>query len=260
MPQAVVHAGDRRYRLTFPAGDPIGLDIVDNGGRPYEWELLRWLERLLEGREGAFVDVGANIGNHAAYFASTGRRVVAIEPHPEALRYLRENVAPFDVDVYPVAAGVRSGAGRVIGSPDGTLGRNQFDASAGGDVEVRSVNSIRRDFGEPGEPGEFAAIKIDVEGGEEDVLRGAEIAIAVDLPLVVVEAWDRAHRRRVSYILGVLGYHRVPVSLCSTPTYLWAPSWGEWARAMFSVDVARHLGRGAAGRARGAVKRVARIF
>ncbi len=125
-----------------------------------------------------FVDVGANAGIYSLYVAAhTGpsAKIVAIEPQPEMLRRLRQNIALNDFSHIHLAA-------CAVGDPDTpnatiTLhlsATNRGGASvattegAGVDVPYRSLLSV---FDEAGitQPD---ALKIDIEGAE-DIALGA---------------------------------------------------------------------------------------
>src|SRR5262249_13089941 len=90
---------------------------------------------LLAGpRGGVYLDVGANIGNHAVYFGRyCADRVVAIEPHPALLPILRQNLernCPGKFEIRPVALSDAAAMERM------TL-RRQFQCNIGGSqVEV----------------------------------------------------------------------------------------------------------------------------
>lgn len=223
-----------QYVLDAPPGDYIASEIRRTG-RPYEHRLLRLLERLTRGRPGTFVDVGANIGNHTVFFAKLGRDAVAIEPNEEAAQYLKSNVVENGVaervEVIMAAAGPTAGRGRVIASEDGQLGTARFVMDDDGDVPVVALDDVVRDP---------AIIKVDVENGEAEVLDGARSVVGARRAILVVESWDHGLRRAVISRLGAAGYHRFPISLCATPTYVYLPSWRLWAKAFFGLDVLEH--------------------
>ena len=231
-PMAALHSSPRvvpvrsdagPFDLWAPEDDHIAR-VIATTGRPYEEKLLRLLVHLVPSTSNVVVDVGANIGNHTVYFARRGARVIAVEANPDALPFLQRNVKPFSdrVTVWPVAAGSAAGRGRVVPHPTGQLGQMAFESDPEGPIEVATLDSIDE---------RVAVLKVDVEGGEESVLRGALQLIRRSRPVIVVESWDARHRSGIVRLLRPLGYHRFPVSLCSTPTYVYVPSWRHLLRA-----------------------------
>src|SRR5918993_624309 len=111
-----------RFRRLRVAGIDVYLDVTDGSarlhyfhGQPYEPGSAEALRNSLT--PGAvFVDVGANIGYFtvlAARMVGDAGRVVAFEPHPEALRVLRAaldvNQVSHVVDVVEAAAAATAG-------------------------------------------------------------------------------------------------------------------------------------------------------
>src|SRR5262249_41973037 len=125
------------------------------------------------------LDVGANVGSYTLLFAmwaGAAGRVFAFEPAPEAREGLRMHVALNGLadrtEIVPVAASSAVGTARF--HVDGSSGANAIAAAgqrgdaASIDVETTTIDAfcerrrLRPDV-----------IKIDVEGAELDVLRGA---------------------------------------------------------------------------------------
>lgn len=82
-------------QLACVPSDYIGQSIVLNG--LYEEEFLISFEtifrHLLEKfKLQTFIDVGANIGNHALFFSQYFKEIIAFEPNPTALKLLDINV------------------------------------------------------------------------------------------------------------------------------------------------------------------------
>jgi FkbM family methyltransferase len=134
-------------------------------GERYVLERRELLRRIEPG--GFVVDVGANIGYIALLIAGAvgpRGRVLCLEPVPENLRELRRNIELNrldQVEVLPIAAGDRDGKVRIA------TGLNGIVAESAGDLEVdlRRLDSL--DVPCP------SLVKIDVEGYELAVLRGA---------------------------------------------------------------------------------------
>lgn len=155
----------------------------------HERALLRALERDVT--EGMTVwDVGAHIGYVALVMSRlTGPRgrVYAFEPLPENLRRLRMNVAANgadNVDVHGVALSDRRGIARMARRAS-TLMASLAQAADETDEFLAPTDTVdglvARGLQEP------HVLKVDVEGAEALVLRGARETIAAARPLLALE-------------------------------------------------------------------------
>ena len=149
----------------------------------YDVPFTRFLHRTLT-QDSTFVDVGANVGLFAViggYLAWTGQ-VIAYEPAPALHALLRDNVAANwlndRVRIRPVAVG--RGTGRaVFGFPTtmhmlGGIDLTPASFAAlypGVEVLETEVEVVCLDD-ELADAGHIDLVKIDVEGGEAEVLRG----------------------------------------------------------------------------------------
>jgi FkbM family methyltransferase len=183
--------GSRRIRLSVVAGN---------------LRIHRLLDRFV--RPGTTViDVGANIGYntiHAARLASPRGRVVAVEPAADNLAVLRRNVAAAglgNVVVEPVAAG------SAAGTRDLYL---RGTKSAVNSLYPRSCYAFVTDIVRvPVVPlddlvsGGVDVVKIDVEGGELDVLEGMPRLLRTSAPVLIVE-WHPLLQRLAGYAADAL--------------------------------------------------------
>ena len=187
---------------------------------PYELEMLEAMrDRLAPGD--LVLDVGANIGNHSLYLAVVaGCRVVAFEPNAELVDGLRESITAngleATIEVRQVGVGSVAAFGVLDDLNPANLGAQSVAVThEGGDFAVVTLDDEH--FG-----GSVAALKIDVEGAELDVLRGAEALVARDRPLLFVECGDRAGFAAVTEHLRERGY--APLSVYNaTATYAFEP-------------------------------------
>ena len=137
-------------------------------------------------RPGTVLDIGAHDGLLTVPFgALPGARVVAFEPLPTAMSRLRQAVTGLDVTLHPCALGAVDGRITLEVPSVGGVAQEQWasiakdyaaiqrddarlDAITRHDVPLRRLDSFAFS--------DTTAIKLDVEGAEEEVIRGgAEI-------------------------------------------------------------------------------------
>lgn len=154
----------------------------------HEYEEMRFL--LLALRPGdLLVDVGANVGLHTLLAASCGADVVALEPLPAARAMLERNVERNGAAglVTVLAAGAASARGELTFTDGPSCLNHVVRAGEAPGVPVRTVPVVPLDEVVPsGRP--VVMLKIDVEGFEAEVLRGAARLLADPaLRAVIVE-------------------------------------------------------------------------
>jgi FkbM family methyltransferase len=139
---------------------------------------------------GTFLDVGANIGLHtlalAHHLEPTGGRVLAFEPHPANYQALLDNLHRNDLaNVTAENLGLADASGMLRGSS--APGPGNWSLASAGDChfEVRLVRLD--DYLDEHPVAGLDAVKIDVEGAEVRVLRGARRSIEKFRPLIVFE-------------------------------------------------------------------------
>ena len=160
--------------------------------RSAEAEPELYILRPLVTTPGTSIDVGASEGIYSYVLAGLSHRVHAFEPNPDLYRQL-EAAVPDNVTVHNVALSDRVGITtlRLPVDDDGLAtieAANPLDSAAPGRIRTLSVETCTLD--------RFALadvrlIKIDVEGHEAAVLRGASQTIAAHLPVLIVEIEER---------------------------------------------------------------------
>jgi FkbM family methyltransferase len=218
------------YAMEVINGDHLAR-ILTETHRPYEENVLR-VGVALSSPGDQIVDVGANLGNHAVYWGLAGRTVTAFEPNRDVAEILQRNVerngVASAVDVRVAALGEARGHATPRQLQVANVGTVVFDVGVG-DVPVYPLDEM--------DVPRVAVLKIDVEGHEAAVLRGADNTLRRFRPFVIVEAGDGDEETRA--LLAGLGYRRVPLSLAVTPTYLHAPSAAAAARALATRPLRR---------------------
>jgi FkbM family methyltransferase len=144
------------------------------------YEVEHILPSLMD-KDTVFIDVGAYQGLYTVYACRRARRVLAVEPNPMALAYLKVNVALnncHNTIVVPKAAGDRRGVVKLRIPRPARRGQIpptasivwSFEEALEIDVEADTLDNIVDDVGLDS----VDFIKIDVEGAEGLVVKGAE--------------------------------------------------------------------------------------
>ena len=170
--------------LWADAGDTLITPVIRRKGR-WEFEVSNVLVHVL--RPGmAFVDVGANIGYFsvlASRRVGERGRVFAVEPDPYTVRLLEANLSRngcANVSVLRMAAAAATGTVPFAVATEGRSG----SSIRPGSTSLAAVPSARLDdvLGDE----EVDVMKVDVEGAEPWVLRGAEAIIRRSRELTIV--------------------------------------------------------------------------
>jgi FkbM family methyltransferase len=141
----------------------------------YEWEDMAFVLHLL-GPGDLFVDVGANVGVYTVLAAgAAGAHAIAVEPSPDTFAQLKRNVQLNGLDervaLHNLALSDTPGSARFT---RGLGAMNRFAGAADGDTCEVPVTTLDALVGDRA----ASLLKIDVEGYETLVLRGAEEFLA----------------------------------------------------------------------------------
>ncbi len=189
-------------RMRLDPEDLVPLMILETG--QYEPGSVAMVNEHL-GPGATFIDIGADIGYYslkAAPLVGPTGHVIAVEPNPEALERMRVNLAASSagvVAVAPVACADVEGTLDLYVAPTANMGETSLskaNASQLGSVahtykvRARPLDDIVRESGVT----RVDAIKIDVEGAETIVLKGAQQTLDRFHPMLLVEVVDRQLR------------------------------------------------------------------
>jgi FkbM family methyltransferase len=145
------------------------------------------------------VDVGANVGHYALVAAAALRgtgEVLAYEPEPGTFRELVQNVdlnGFANVVARPVAVSDRRGTTQLFVDSENEGGHSLAEANtrrAGGPVTVETVPLDQECHGR-----DVSVLKIDAQGAEGAVLRGAMETLSRCRAVVFLELWPHGMRR-----------------------------------------------------------------
>lgn len=202
----------RHGTFTHVDGDDyVGVSLSTYG--EYSEQEVRVLEYCL--REGqTVIDAGANIG---AFTVPMSRlvgpegRVIAFEPSPQAAELLRLNLAQNDcrnVEVFEAAAGEMNGT--IEGSGEGTVPGALLVGQGGSNpirVRAMTIDSLALD--------KLSFMKIDVDGHERELLRGARETVMRLRPIIYCENDRQDKMAALIAAIVEMGYrlywHRPPL-------------------------------------------------
>lgn len=177
----------------------------------YEYEKQNLFTGMVE-KDSVVYDIGANVGFYtllsSALVGSKGK-VFAFEPSRRNLRYLRRHLSINNIKnvrIYDVA--VSDSSGEI--SFDDTKGSSQGKISKSGKIKVNSVSLD--EFFAQGEllPPDY--LKIDVEGAEALVLKGAMDLLRKYHPIIFLAAHSLELNKECREILSKVGYNLKPIN------------------------------------------------
>lgn len=143
---------------------------------------------LSRGKTPLIIDAGANIGASVAWFAARfpRARILAFEPEPENFRLLEKNSVGLNAELFQAAIGSAEGTVDLVDAGTGGWGF-QTRRSPEGSVKVFSLAKVVQAAQASGS--EPFIVKIDIEGGEDDLFKGKTDWIDA-FPLIVIELHD----------------------------------------------------------------------
>ena len=200
----------------------------------YEAKFLEHIRRV--GRRGVYVDAGAHMGTHTTWFAvlCPSTRVHAIEPvtrfADQIERIIEANHLAERITLHRVGVSDEPGTATNHLSAEHQTGFDPAGAPTARD-ETFPVTTLDELISDP-----VAVIKIDVEGMEDRVLKGATRILSTDKPTVYLEAWDRDRLHEIEQLLGPFGYRPTGRVFNSTPTYEFSTSAQAGAPVRLAVN------------------------
>ena len=170
------------------------------------------------------VDAGANIGNHTIFFAKflDAKRVYAFEPQKYVFEILSKNIKLNNLEnkvkLYNIGLGEKRSKGSLIVVDENNLGGSKLNLNSEGEIEVMPLDDILFN-----KEDKVDLIKIDVEGMELDVLKGAKKILSEYHPDLYIEASTESQFLSISQYLS--NYNYIPQKRFNyTPTFLFKSS------------------------------------
>ncbi len=181
-----------KHRLAVYSFDHIGLMINQFG--VYEGEELELVFEFLAPfgdrfKQATILDIGANIGNHSVFFSDHFANVLAFEPHPRTFELLEFNTKPIEnISCHRHGFSARSGTATLfqddknmgasfVGEEKDRPGKKTKSIK----IQLKTLDQLKDKLGD------VAAVKLDVEGMELDVLKGGEALLKSAQPVIFFE-------------------------------------------------------------------------
>ena len=167
----------------------------------YEKNEIENVFKMLKGFESQFLegtacDIGANVGNHSRVFATKFAKVISFEPNPTVLDLLKFNTKSYpNITVSETAlgsseglitlSGDKSNLGNysLVSNKDKSTTVAHFINRQTFGVEIVTLDSFLQTLKN------LQFIKLDVEGFEYQVLKGATKCIRKFHPVIAMEQW-----------------------------------------------------------------------
>ena len=185
----------------------------------YEGALLNYLWGLK--KEGVYIDVGGNMGNHSLFFINhcKATKLYTFEPEENCHAVVKKNLetnATKEYKLFNMAAWDKKTALKLIRFESFlNTGQSQVVEAEDGDTPADTLDNLI-----PPDD-KVVMIKIDVEGSEPQVLRGGINLIKKHKPVIICETATDQEFQRVDDILVELGYKTPWLRWNATPTYVW---------------------------------------
>ncbi len=158
-------------------------------------------------------DIGAHAGLFAALAARRGARVVAVEPDPEVVTFLRSNTVGLDVTVVEAAVTDHTRGTTLWRVPSATQSSSLLRAAAEafGDIEPLPVRTTTLDelahrYGQPN------VVKLDVQGAESMIVKSSSVVDHARVLLIEASTLDPGGEDMVTGLEHRLGCPPIAVN------------------------------------------------
>jgi FkbM family methyltransferase len=192
------------YPIVLDLSDDAAIFLYLNDGKiPHENGLLN-LFKHFESKDKNFWDIGTNYGFYPWIFLNHNmfNKVYCFEPNIRLVKTLKLTFHNSAEKVLINNCGIGAKSDKLsfkVNPRESDLGSfaKEIDATTSEEVliDVRTIDSFRQAFGKPD------MIKIDVEGFEEEVIRGYE-NLNVDYPIITIEWIEKFQKSSFKDFLG----------------------------------------------------------
>jgi len=184
-------------------------------GKYYEHKMISYIQKHYNG--GRFIDIGACFGNHTLAFSRVADKVESFEPEASLMLLLSTNVMinvqPDKVGIHHTALGNKIGFAKFELPSKKNCGQGRITSTGITHIPITTLDSYKFS--------DVTLIKIDVEGYELEVLKGAKKTIKSELPDMFIECATKSSKEEVTKFLQSINENYKDVKkFNATPTYL----------------------------------------
>ncbi len=159
--------------------------------------------------KGVFLDIGANVGKYSVILGKQLKdkgKVFSFEPEPSNLQALIKNLKSnnlTNVKIIPLACSDKKAILNFYINKNNSGGHSlKYKTNNKISVEANTLDNLLKPF----KLKRVDLMKIDVEGAESDVLKGAIKPLKKFHPKIIFEAWDDKYLQKCLDVLKPLGY------------------------------------------------------
>ena len=211
-----IDISSKRYSLYLPNFEEDYIQkYIYQEKKPYELEMLKDMSGRLNSKS-LFLDIGSNIGNHTLFLSSISAcQAIAFEPNEFLCNALMESIKlnslEKKVQVIHCALGDKEGFGSFEKEIPQNLGMQRI-IETNGNIKIHRLDNIPISQ-------KIDMIKIDVEGMELSILKGAAELLKKDRPFLYIEAHNIEFFEEIKSYLDTFSYIYCD-TFNATPTHL----------------------------------------
>jgi FkbM family methyltransferase len=181
------------------------------GGTEAELKLVKYFVKTLKETD-IFYDIGANYGFFSYMASEICKEIHLFEPNTELIEILKNNSDIKKVTINDTALSDKKGEAELFLSESSglstintsTINTHSYKFTNSKPVKTTTLDIYTQNHTQP------TFIKIDVEGAEESVIRGAIKLLSSNAPIIALEVWGKNNGGDISMkavdLLRTLGY------------------------------------------------------
>lgn len=220
MVNSIIKHNESLINISTLSKDDIMYKNYFSRGLFYEHRLLEKIKSM--NIPGRYIDIGANVGNHALYFSifCLSEKVLCIEAEKSIFNILEHNLkfnlSSEKFEVYNLAISNFNGFVTMSDVSAVNAGATHVTKIGYGDTKCTTIDEL---FGGLTDVG---LIKMDIEGHELKALLSAKKVIENNHPVIITEIKNESDFKDIEMYLKQYGYKTDKINYANTPTFIWS--------------------------------------